>query len=395
MRVRLGGTVVSNDAAAIYRRWGYNDVCCPRDVRDAVENCPEGEELIFELNSGGGSVYQGFEMYSVIFAHKGPTTAEVLGIAGSAMSVVMAGCDKVLMSPVANVMIHRASTYAHGNSRVMKETRQMLDTIDESILNAYVEKSGGKTERAELARMMRAETFLTAEQAVDCGLADGIIKQEKAEDDITALAVASAVPWTGAMELPPVEDLLRREQERTRVSPPVDGESPMASGRDETRVITSEDEHNKKRSETSMDEIKTKEQLAEAFPELAALLAAEAAEAARREGAEAERQRIAGIDALAMPGFEQIISAAKADPEKDAGTVAQEIIRAQKEAGGLALAAARRDAEASGVNSVPAAPGETGAGGPGGGESVEADAKAAVADWMKENGREGDRRWNG
>ena len=81
MRIRLGGTVVSNDSAAIYRRWGYNDVCCPKDVRDAVENCPDGEELIFELNSGGGSVYQGFEMYSVIFAHKGQTTAEVLGIA--------------------------------------------------------------------------------------------------------------------------------------------------------------------------------------------------------------------------------------------------------------------------------------------------------------------------
>ena len=215
MRVRLGGTVVSNDNAAIYRRWGYSDVCCPKDVRDAVENCPDGEELIFELNSGGGSVYQGFEMYSVIFAHKGPTTAEVLGIAGSAMSVVMAGCDKVLMSPVANVMIHRASTIAWGNSRVMKETKQMLDTIDESILNAYTGKSNGKSERDAFARMMRSETFLTAQQAIDCGLADGIMQPKgKTEGDITALAVASAEPWAGALELPPVEDLLRREQER-------------------------------------------------------------------------------------------------------------------------------------------------------------------------------------
>lgn len=268
MRVRLGGTVVSNDNAAIYRRCGYSDVCCPKDVRDAVENCPDGEELIFELNSGGGSVYQGFEMYSVIFAHKGPTTAEVLGIAGSAMSVVMAGCDKVLMSPVANVMIHRASTVAWGNSRVMKETKQMLDTIDESILNAYTGKSNGKSERDAFARMMRSETFLTAQQAIDCGLADGIMQPKgKAEGNITALAVASAEPWAGALELPPVEDLLRREQERETATEAETAEETPAGlegaggGRQDTQdqKILSQEGEKQKRSETGMEEIKTKE----------------------------------------------------------------------------------------------------------------------------------------
>ena len=137
-----------------------------------------------------------------------------------------------------------------------------------------------------------------------------------------------------------------------------------------------------------MDEIKTKEQLKEAFPELTAQIAKEAAAEALLKGAKAERERIAGIDALAMPGFEEIIRNAKADPAKDAGSVAQEIIRAQKEAGGRFLAEAKADAKLSGVNSVPAASSEAGAGSQGGEETVEAAAKAAVEAWKKENGKE-------
>lgn len=390
MRVRLGGTVVSNDSAAIYRRWGYNDVCCPKDVRDAVENCPDGEELIFELNSGGGSVYQGFEMYSVIFAHKGQTTAEVLGIAGSAMSVVMAACDNVLMSPVANVMIHRASTGAWGNSRVMKETKQMLDTIDESILNAYTGKADGKSERDTFARMMRSETFLTAQQAIDCGLADGIMQSKgKTEGSAPELAVASATPWAGALELPPVEDLLRREREReTAAEAEAAEEAPAepkgaADGKQDTQNQSmdhlSKGEEKQKRSEPSMEEIKTKEQLAEKFPVLTAQIAKEAADAA----AKAERERIAGIEALAMPGFEDIIQKAKADPEQNAGTVAMAIVVAQKQAGSEAMEKIQRDAKASNVNEVPAASSEAGADGDGE-ETVEQAAKAAVEAWKKE-----------
>lgn len=162
MRVKLKGNVMKNDTAALYRRWGYKDNCCPADVERVAEGCPDGEELIFELNSPGGSVYAGFEMYSAIRQHKGRTVAEVYGIAGSAASVILAACDEVKMSPVANVMIHRASTCAEGNRQVMDGTRQMLDTIDESILNAYEEKVGGKTNREALRAYMEQESFFTA-----------------------------------------------------------------------------------------------------------------------------------------------------------------------------------------------------------------------------------------
>lgn len=127
-------------------------------------------------------------------------------------------------------------------------------------------------------------------------------------------------------------------------------------------------------------DIETKEQLAEKYPELTAQIAREAAEAA----AKAERERIAGIDAMAMPGFEEIISKAKEDPAQNAGTVAQAMILAQKKGGGAYLEQVKQDADASKVNEVPAASSEAGAAGSAGEETVEQAAKAAVEAWKKE-----------
>lgn len=135
-------------------------------------------------------------------------------------------------------------------------------------------------------------------------------------------------------------------------------------------------------------DIETKEQLAEKYPELTAQIAREAAEAAAetaaKAAAKAERERIAGIDAMAMPGFEEIIRKAKEDPEQNAGTVAQAMILAQKKGGGAYLEQVKQDAEASGVNEVPAASSEAGAAADTEEETVEQAAKAAVEAWKKE-----------
>lgn len=130
-----------------------------------------------------------------------------------------------------------------------------------------------------------------------------------------------------------------------------------------------------------MEEIKTVEQLAQAYPELAkamtdgavakALQEAEAGkEKAAKEAAEAERTRILGIEDVAVAGFEQLIAEAKADPEQNASTVAVAIVKAQKEQGTAFLAA--RKEEGGEVNAVPSAAA------PKGGEERE-DAKADAA----------------
>ena len=417
MRVKLCGEVVDDDSAKIYRYFDYG-VCCPADVRAALEACPEGEDLTLEVNSNGGSVYAGFEMYTLLRAHQGRTIAEVQSIAASAMSVVIAACDTVLMSPVAEIMVHRASIgYTGGNSQDLKQTAQWLDTIDQSILSAYEEKVKGKADRAKLSRMMRNETFLTAEDAISCGLADGMLEQPEKQTEsgglemelFPGLAVASAGaetlgavmldkdgkarPFKEVLEelsrrisgsglflcepLPPVNDLIRRKEEREEAG----------GSRQEEVQNKAEGKEQEEMAENGVtaQTPQTTDQLIQQYPELTRQIAAAAAQTA----AAAERKRIAEIDALSLPGFEDVIARAKADPNATAGTVAQEIVKAQRESGTAYLNGRDADAKVSNVNDVPATGNpDTRTSGASAEDELGAAAREAVALWRSLEGSE-------
>lgn len=174
MRYNLKGTICADEDAPVYKYFGLSAVS-PADIRQALADNPEGEEFVLEINSGGGSVYAGFEMYSILRGAKVPTRAEVQSLAGSAASVVLAAVDTAAASPVGQVMIHLPSTITAGNQIVHRESVQMLEAVTGSIIAAYEAKCRGKTSRDALRRMMDRETFLTAQEAMDAGLIDEII----------------------------------------------------------------------------------------------------------------------------------------------------------------------------------------------------------------------------
>lgn len=177
MRITLNGLVVGNDDQWLYD-WFEIAAFSPGLVRRALADNPEGEDLELEINSPGGSVFPGFEMYSLLREAKCHTVAIVQSLAGSAASTIMAGCQEVHMSPVAQVMIHLPSSLAEGNQNDMKREAKVLESITQSILNGYEAKCGGKATREKLDRLIRAETWLTAQEAVELGLADSILGQE-------------------------------------------------------------------------------------------------------------------------------------------------------------------------------------------------------------------------
>ena len=160
---------------------------CPADIRQAIAENPADEEFTLEINSPGGSVFAGFEMYSVLrrASRDGVRIrAEVQSLAGSAASVAMVGADTVACSPVAQVMIHLPLTVTEGNQNVHRESVQMLESITESIIAGYERKVGNKTSPAALRRMMDRETFLSARAALDAGLIDEIIGEEQPGEPI-------------------------------------------------------------------------------------------------------------------------------------------------------------------------------------------------------------------
>lgn len=168
--INIHGDIIPNDEKWIYD-WLEMDSTSPSDVRDAIENNPEGEKLTVQINSGGGSVLAGQEIYSLLRG-RDDVEIEIQSIAGSAASVI-AMANTAYMSPLAMIMIHNVSMVrASGDHRDMKKNAEILQRMDEALAAAYVEKTGKSEE--EILKLMDRETWLTANQALEMGFVDGI-----------------------------------------------------------------------------------------------------------------------------------------------------------------------------------------------------------------------------
>lgn len=174
MRVSISGVIVSNEDKWLYD-WFDIPSTCPDEVRQAIADTPEGDTLTVAINSGGGDVFAGFEMYTALRQAKCPTVAEVESLAASAASTAMIGCDEVLLSPVAQVMIHLPSCETYGNEDDHRESIAVLESILISIINGYELKCRGKADRAQLEQLVRSSTWMPVQDAVALGLADGVL----------------------------------------------------------------------------------------------------------------------------------------------------------------------------------------------------------------------------
>ena len=128
------------------------------------------------INSPGGDMVTGAQIYNLIKDYKGKVTVKIDGLAASAASVIAMAGDEILMSPVSQLMIHNPFSYAIGDSNEMKRTADMLSEVKESIINAYEIKT--HLSRSKIAKMMDDETWMNAYKAVNLGFADGILFSE-------------------------------------------------------------------------------------------------------------------------------------------------------------------------------------------------------------------------
>ena len=170
-RIQLKGFMIPNDYQEIYDFANREAT----SAKKLIDQLPTDEsDVVIEVNSSGGLVTVGSEIYTALRNYKGNVTAEVTGIAASAASFCIMGADKVVMSPTAQIMIHKASfREISGNSDDLEKASDALKSIDKSIINAYVEKTGLDEEK--LMKMMAKETYMSAHEAVELGFADEVM----------------------------------------------------------------------------------------------------------------------------------------------------------------------------------------------------------------------------
>jgi ATP-dependent Clp protease protease subunit len=171
--LRLEGPIDSESA------WG--DEVTPKAFREELES--DAGDITVWINSPGGNVFAAAEIYTMLKDYKGAVTVKIDAIAASAASVIAMAGNKVLMSPVAMLMIHDPSTIAMGNTKDMEKAIATLNEVKESIINAYAAKSG--LSHSRISNLMSNETWLNAKKCVELGFADEILFEfeEKKPDE--------------------------------------------------------------------------------------------------------------------------------------------------------------------------------------------------------------------
>lgn len=130
------------------------------------------------LNSPGGDVVAAARIYNMLLDYPGKVTVNIDGIAASAASVIAMAASTVAMSPVSMLMIHNPATLAMGDKTELSRALDMLESVKDSIINAYQLKTG--LSRAKLSKLMDAETWMDATAAIDLGFADEILTSKQA-----------------------------------------------------------------------------------------------------------------------------------------------------------------------------------------------------------------------
>ena len=178
VELRIEGDIISDDDVWLYE-WFDMKATSPNSFKTELAN-HRGKPLTVWIDSYGGDVFAAAGIYNALMEHDARVTVKVDGKAMSAASVIAMAGEEVLMSPVSVLMIHNPLTYAQGDMHELRHTADVLDTVKDTIINAYEIKSGRS--RKKISEMMDAETYMSAKSAIKDGFADAMLYAKSADE---------------------------------------------------------------------------------------------------------------------------------------------------------------------------------------------------------------------
>ena len=170
-----GGHVLTLSGRVSKNYWSDDDHINVETVSNEL-NAVEGN-ITIRLNSGGGDVFEGIEIYNYLKSLDNHITIEVTALAASAASIIAMAGDEIKMCTGSSMMVHEASTIAWGNKSDIQKVLNSLDTIDDSLVSIYAERTGADKET--INSWIEEETWFTADEAIEAGLADSKREKEK------------------------------------------------------------------------------------------------------------------------------------------------------------------------------------------------------------------------
>jgi ATP-dependent Clp protease, protease subunit len=173
----------------------FGDGITVGNFSDALKQSPDCKSIKCRINSPGGDVFEAVAIYNLLRGCGKPVSVVVEGLAASAASVIAMAGDTCTMGEGSVMMIHNAMMMAVGNADEMRKCADILDTVSGSIADIYASCTG--MPKADVQKLMDAETWMDAEEAVNKGFADEVANNGKIEAravDEFNLAVYNNVP---------------------------------------------------------------------------------------------------------------------------------------------------------------------------------------------------------
>ena len=148
------------------------------DAKDFVRDLAKlkAPNLRVRINSPGGSVFDGVAIYNALRRHHARVEVRIEGLAASIASIIALAGDSVAMEPSAFLMIHDPWAVGIGSATELRELAGTLDKIAGTLTQIYVKKTG--MDEAEVREAMAAETWYTAEEALEAGLVDEVLSDD-------------------------------------------------------------------------------------------------------------------------------------------------------------------------------------------------------------------------
>lgn len=347
-KAELKGTIVSSENARVYQWFGIQCVS-PLDIQRALTKA-NGEDITIEVNSGGGEVFAGFEMYTLLKNYNGKVTFNIVGLAGSAASVVITA-GECAISPVAMIMIHNAATSASGDYRAMNTSSELLQKVNTSIRTAYKEKTNLTDE--VLIELMDKTTWMTAQEALDQGFVDSIMFAENQDDNPMSVynSTASVLPQDVIDKVK--AELAKQDMTGNKSEKPNEIGNTLIPDDQTTNIAGTSiiNEQQEEGGNAIMTLAEARAQYPELSNEIEQLLVT-----AREEGATGERDRMKAIDNIANTIGTELVNKAKYEEPITAQELALQAIQNNALLGQSYMKNALEDSAQSGADGVQTTP---------------------------------------
>lgn len=201
MNLSVDGTKATISLQGIvYPEVGINAM----DLRNEIEKAGDVETIVFNINTPGGSVFEGREVMDVIRNTKAKTIAHIGSLCASAGTSIALACDEVEMANGAHFMIHNAHGIGSGDKSDLRKTADFLEKVELSIIEDYTSKTGKSAE--EIAAMMEEETWMSASEALKNGFIDRISSGKQGVSNAWNLALYKNAPKAQEPEIKELEN---------------------------------------------------------------------------------------------------------------------------------------------------------------------------------------------